>query len=278
MPNVMLNGQPVPENEALIHVSDRGARFGDGVFDTIRVHSGGPWRLSWHLERLQHGLDAIHIPFQAESLRTQCVELLKHNSCTDGLLRVQVTRGSSGQGYLPAGGRPTTIIETFPLPPLPDKPVGLWLSSYRRIPESSLPVHSKLCQGLNSTLARMEARDHGCFEALQLNQQSIIAETSSGNIFWQKQNTLFTPALDCGVLDGATRNVICQLSDNVHTVHAALDDLKNADAVCITNVAWGALPVVSLQPSGVGWKSQKLADNLNELLVQDMSKNSKSLE
>lgn len=270
MSYVILNGKLVARDKAHISILDRGFRYGDGVFETIRIHNGVPYRFSWHLQRLAAGLAAIRLKYKVAGLQPDCANLIKRNKCKDGLLRIQVTRGSGGHGYLPAKAAPTCVIETLPLTPAPKKPVSLWLSGYRRIPENALPVRAKLCQGLNSTLARLEAEENQCFEALQLNQQGTIAETSSAHIFWRRQNALFTPALDCGVLEGSTRNALCRLATPVHTIHAGLDDLKAADAVCITNVSWGVLPVASLAPEGASWDSAALAGQLATLLKGDM--------
>ncbi len=266
-----LNHTLIPSHEALIPVTDRGFRFGDGVFETIRVHQGVPYRFEWHMERLIAGLKATHIPFDVNGLQAECANLLKRNQCSEGLLRIQITRGSSGSGYLPADGTPTCLIETLPLTPAPAEPISLFLSSYRRIPAACLPVSAKLAQGMNSTLARMEAREHGCFEALQLNTSGIIAECSSSNIFWMKGNTLYTPALDAGVLDGSMRAAILSLYPHtIHETHADMDALAGADAVCITNSAWLALDVSSLQPLQNTWNSADMARMLNQHIHDDM--------
>ena len=267
-----LNHKLLPVHEALIPVTDRGFRFGDGVFETIRVHQGIPYRFEWHLQRLATGLRAIHINFDTIQLQALCAGLLKRNKCEQGLLRIQVTRGSSGNGYLPADSTPTFLIETQPLTPVPAGPVSLYLSSYRRIPAACLPVSNKLSQGMNSTLARMEAREHGCFEALQLNTEGIIAECSSSHIFWMKGNTLYTPALDAGVLDGSVRAAILSLYGNViHETLTDIDTLTSADAVCITNSSWLALPVSTLIQANCLWESTGMANMLREQLEKDIN-------
>jgi branched-subunit amino acid aminotransferase/4-amino-4-deoxychorismate lyase len=187
------------------------------------------------------------------------------------LVRIQITRGASGAGYLPGDGEPTLVIETLPRMPAPQEPVTLWLSQYRRIPAASLPIYSKLCQGMNSTLARMEAQEHGCFDALQLNQEGMICETSSANIFWLRDDILYTPALACGVLEGAMRAAIMELASfPVQETTATLDAMQEAQAVCITNAVWQALAVVALEPASYAWDSAALAQRLNALLNEDI--------
>lgn len=267
-----LNGNILPQEQAVIPVSDRGFRYGDGVFDTIRIHQGVPYRFEWHIKRLEKGLKALNIVFDCSTLEAICAGLLNKNQCTEGLLRIQITRGSGSKGYLPTESIPTCVIETLPLTPAPAEAAALWLSQYRRPPLTSLPMQSKLCQGLNSTLARMEAQEHDCFDALQLNTQGIICETSSANIFWLKGEILFTPALDAGVLEGATRAALFDLSPYpLQEIHAETAKLEDAQAVVICNSSWGVLPAGQLLPNGWRWNSESLAAILNERLRQNIA-------
>lgn len=253
---------------------DRGFRYGDGVFETVAVHGGAPFRLGWHLKRLARGLDAVRIAFSVHGLEKECAALIAANKTKDGLLRIQVTRGAGGRGTLPdKKTKPTCVIETLPLPEIPKKPVTLWLSSYRRIAPSALPVRYKLCQGLNATLARLEADDHGCFEALMLNARGEICETSSANIFWLKGGTLYTPSLSCGALEGSMRALVMKLSPyKVKQVRAGLKTLAAADAVFLTNAAWGAVAVAGLKPQNRRWNSAGTVKTLNALIKRNREK------
>jgi branched-chain amino acid aminotransferase len=268
-----LNNRLLPTAEALIPVTDRGFKYGDGVFETIAVHGGVPYQFAWHMERLRHGLAAIRIECGLSDIQAQCRQLLEKNAVRDGLLRLQVTRGSGGAGYLPdAQSPPTLVIQTLPMPQPPQAPVSLWLSGYEKISPRALPVQYKTCQGLNSTLARLEASEHGCFEALLLNGQGHVTETASGNIFWLHDDVLHTPALSCGVLEGGMRAAIIRLSPyEVREVAATPDALAGADAVLISNVVWKALAVNRLLPTSYQWKSEAIVENLRRLLAEDIN-------
>lgn len=253
----MLNGQLIDREQAHIAPDDRGFRYGDGLFETIRIKNGTPYQWDFHMARLTAGLKAIRIQQPAESLKSLCDTLLAANGVIDGLLRIQITRGIGGRGYLPdRNTTPTMVIETLPLPTPPAEPVSLWLSSYEKTSSKALPIEHKLAHGLGSTLARMEAEDHGCFDALQLNAKGEICETSSGNIFWLKDGIWHTPALSCGVLNGSTRAAVLRLlDDNAQECAATLNALHTADAVFICNTAWGIIAVNSLLPLDLSWQS-----------------------
>lgn len=276
MVSVIINGKLVAEDQAVVPVSDRGFRFGDGVFETIAVHAGVPYQFDFHLQRLVNGLAALKISYDTAALQAQCKQLLHTNQLKDGLLRIQVTRGSGSRGYLPDTSHPkagaTCVVETMPMPEFPQTPVSLWQTAYIKPSPKALPVQLKLCQGLNSTLSRLEASENDCFDALLCNEQRHVCETSSGNIFWVKDKILFTPSLACGVLEGSMRSAILRLSPwRVQEVEATAGQLTRADAVFISNVAWKAIAVSDLKPQGISWPSEALTAEIRALLEKDIA-------
>lgn len=265
---IYLNGKQVPAGEALLPVADRGFRFGDGVFETIAVHNGTPYQLELHLARLKSGLAAIRIETD-DSLEKPIRDLIAKNKVVDGFVRVAISRGSGSKGYLPIGNEPTIVIETMPRTPGPES-ATLHLSAVRKIPLACLPVYHKLAQGLNSTLARMEAEEHGCFEALMLTTEGYVAEASSANIFWVKDGVLYTPHLSTGALAGTTRAAILRLMNfKVEEVSQKLDALEKADELFLTNVNWGVLPVTAL--GAREWPVGKLTKDLQATYKKDIA-------
>jgi aminodeoxychorismate lyase len=267
-----INGRILPEKDACLPVSDRGLRFGDGVFETILVRRGVPYLWEKHLARLKEGLHALQIPFDVEMLLPRVQELMHHNEQTDGMLRIMVTRGEGGQGYLPAeASAPSLVIESQGPRARPDAPVRMWLSQWAKPREDMLPVQVKTMQGLGSTLARMEARENGCFEALMLNHAGDIAEASSSNIFWYRHGILCTPALVCNLLPGVMRERLMEIAPmEVVEGEFALSELRRAEEVILTNVAWGVVPVRGLLPLNISWEGTSVATTLAALLQDDM--------
>lgn len=277
MSDCIINGRLAAASDASISIQDRGFRYGDGVFETIAIHDGVPYQFDWHISRLSRGLESVKIPFDTSILRDYCRQLLRQNKLSSGMLRIQVTRGIGSKGYLPDPTHPQAgssfVIETSPLPIMPDKPVTLWKSNYTKVSPASLPVQFKICQGLNSTLARIEADEHGCFDALLFNDRGHICETSSGNIFWLLGGRLFTPSLACGVLEGVARAAVLRLSPYpVTEIEADIEALGNAEAVFITNAVWKALGVAELQPVSLSWSNDDIAKSIRQLLNDDREK------
>lgn len=269
MTYAIVNGGLHPVEEARVSIRDRGFRFGDGVFETIALHNGVPYQFAWHMARLSRGLEALKIGFDPATLQPLCRRLLHRNAARAGALRIQITRGEGSRGYLPeGGGAPTVVIETSPPPPPPPESATLWLSGHRKISPRALPVSVKLCQGVNATLARLEAQSHGCFEALMLNERGQPCEAGSANLFWARENRLYTPPLSCGLLEGSTRAALLRLCE-VTEAETTLEELQQADALLLTASSYGVLAAGALQPQGHHWPDRALALRLQRRLMED---------
>ncbi len=262
-----MKGNFVQGSEAKISIAERGFRYGDGVFESIRIEGGNPKYLNRHLKRLRDGLEALRISSPTEDLSTLIQQLVTHNSTGSGIVRLSVSRAIGSEGYLPiAGGiAPTVVAETLPLPEKRDESLNLWLSQWQKPSPKSLPVEFKISQGVNSTLARMEAQDNYCHEALMLNEKGAICEASSANIFWRLGGLIYTPSDSCGLLKGIAREILLE-KWQVQTAAFDLESLKSANSVMICNSIRGAMPIFSLQPQGWEWIDSSLAEEAQEIL------------
>src|SRR5690349_23322186 len=101
---IFLNGQFVLEAQAVIPVNDRGFMYGDGLFETMRVVNGRPFRMAQHLERMTRGAEFLKIkpPFTPRELEKFAEQLIEQNKMPDAVLRVTLTRGPGARGYTPA--------------------------------------------------------------------------------------------------------------------------------------------------------------------------------
>jgi aminodeoxychorismate lyase len=263
-----VNGLFVKHSDANLKISDRGLKFGDGVYETIRVENSRPYAWKKHMERLSISLNLLKIPADNTDLPDICKQLLERNNIKQGTLRIMITRGIGGTGYLPTKNNECGIIvEAMPIPHIPSNPIDLWVSNWRKIPSECLPAAAKTMQGLSSTLARMEAEENGCFEAVLLATEGHICECSSSNIFWVKNNKLYTPSLSSGILAGTTRDSILELiPDNIEEGIFSITELESADEVFVTNVAWTALPVRKLMPKNITFKTNDYCLKIREML------------
>src|SRR5277367_944436 len=117
---VFLNGQFLSEAQAVVPVNDRGFLLGDGLFETMRVAGGKPFRFAQHLERLSRGADFLKIKllFTPKELEKFARQLIEQNQMPEAILRVTLTRGAGARGYLPKNsGAPTLAMTLHPLSP-----------------------------------------------------------------------------------------------------------------------------------------------------------------
>lgn len=271
-----LNGKLLPESEAKLPIADRGFRFGDGLFETIRLNGGVPYQWKWHLQRLSEGLAALRITPPPADWAKAAREVIQHNHATDGFLRLLVTRGAGSKGYLPLPNITAHWgIEYLPPTAVPSQPCKLFLSRQRRVGLNMLPANHKLAHGIGSTLALLEAQDYACDESLLLSAEGYLCEAAAANLFWVKDNQLFTPPLSTGCLNGSTRAAILRLNPNTtERKDATLEEFLAADGAFLSNVRLGIWPIAQLQPEGKTFATdhpliRKLSHQLAADRVQD---------
>src|SRR6267378_1183484 len=116
---VFVNGRFVPEEQATVSVFDRSFLYGDGLFETLLVANGKPFRWEQHLLRLRRGAEflRISVPYAAEELRRFVSQLIAENQMPEALLRLTLSRGVGVRGYSPQGAiRPTFTMSLHPAP------------------------------------------------------------------------------------------------------------------------------------------------------------------
>lgn len=213
---VFAHNQFVPEEQAVVSVFDRGFRYGDGLFETALVLNGKMFRWPEHLARLVRGAQflSIALPHPPVALHAFATELIVCNQITEGVIRLQLSRGVGPRGYAPTGmEQPHIVMSMHPSPDRSDLCGVMWkltLSSLRLSTIDPLAQH-KTCSRLLQVLAADEARARGADEALLLNTDGCVVEGSTSNLFWIDRGTICTPPLGQGVLPGVTRATVLEL-------------------------------------------------------------------
>jgi aminodeoxychorismate lyase len=215
---VFLNGQFVPENEAVVSVFDRSFLYGDGLFETMRIRNGKPFRWPQHMDRLRQGAEflKVKIPFADEALREFSAELVTRNQMLEALLRLTLSRGVGVRGYSPKGAQQPTLVMSLHPVSANDAPVQWKLvTSSFRLPANEPLAQFKTCNKLAQILARAQADAVGADEALLLNTDGHVVEGASSNLFWVESETVCTPPLTAGILAGVTRSVVMEICDKL---------------------------------------------------------------
>lgn len=254
-PWVFLNGQFVPPAQAVVSVFDRGFLYGDGLFETIRVHRGRAFRWPQHWRRLQRGAEflRLRVPFDEATLTRRAAELIQRNAVQDGLLRLNLSRGVGPSGYATRqADAPCLVMSLHPLPAEDADNPPRWrvITSSVRVPTHDRLALYKTTSKLGHVLARREAEERGADEALLLNTDGEVAEASAGNVFWVAADGVFTPPLATGILAGVTRDLVLELcrANAIPCEEKAIAPaaLRRADAVFLTLSSRGVVEVSSL--------------------------------
>ena len=252
---VFINGNFIEEEEATISVFDRGFLYGDGVFETLRIYNGKPFLFDRHIGRLSHGLGSLFIgdKYSFSEYLEHTRELIEKNNVTEGVLRIQATRGPGKRGYSTTGNYdPTVLISLHEAPNIdPNNVLPVKLATSTQIlsdhdPFSTLKTTNKLA----NIVALREAEKVGMDDALLTNHTGNITEASGSNVFWTKDNTLFTPPVSSGCLSGITRGMILELAIALKLPTVQQDitptELGNAESVFLTNSVREIQPVIQI--------------------------------
>lgn len=263
MPKIYISGKLFDKADAKISVYDHGLLYGDGVFEGIRVYEGKVFRLTEHVERLYESARHIKldVPMSREQMAKAVLDTVQVNAKRNGYIRLIVTRGA---GYLGLDPRKTTdpqviiIVDDISLypPELYENGMDILTVATIRNHPNALNPRIKSLNYLNNILAKIEATNAGCMEALMLNHKGEIAECSGDNIFLVKHGKLRTPSVEAGILEGVTRNAVIELarSANVPVQEMPLTrhDVYAADECFLTGTAAEVIPVVKCDARPIG--------------------------
>ena len=260
---IYLNGEFVPKSKAMISVFDHGYLYGDGVFEGIRSYDGNVFRLDLHLKRFYDSARAIclEMPMSIKEMEKVVVDTVKVNKLKDSYIRLVVSRGPGDLGLAPwKCSKPTVLCIADKITLYPDDLYknGLKICTVptrRNIPEGVNP-NIKSLNYLNNILAKIEARNAGCEEALMLNQQGFVAECTGDNIFIIRNGELLTPPAMAGALDGITKQSVQEIATKlkISNREAMMTrfDVYTSEECFLTGTAAEIIPVVEIDSRKIG--------------------------
>jgi branched-chain amino acid aminotransferase len=260
---IYLDGKYCDEKSAKISVFDHGLLYGDGVFEGIRAYNGRVFRLKEHIDRLFKSAKAIllTIPLSPDEMAQAVVDTCRKNKLRDGYIRLVVTRGVGTLGLNPNRCiNPSVIIIAGKIQLYPEELYrkGLEIITVPTVRNlhSALNPAIKSLNYLNNVLAKIEALNGGCEEAVMLNAEGFVSECTGDNIFILSGGRLLTPPLSAGALYGITREVVLDLAQEagIKTGEPNLTryDLFNADECFLTGTGAELIPVVKIDGRPVG--------------------------
>ena len=230
--------------------TNRAFKFGDGVFETIRIVNGRALFLEHHINRLTAGAKAMKIDvspnFNVTYFSKIINDLCRLNNIEKGG-RIRLTYYRAGEGaYEPSTNESSYVIEMIPIDDnyFELNTDGLIVDTYK-IMKKSLDQFSRF-KTLNSLLyvqAAIYARENKLDDSLILNGDGNIIESSRSNIFIVSNGVLYTPPLEDGCVGGIMRmNIInIAINNNIKVYECSLkpQNLLIADEVFLTNTIKG---------------------------------------
>ena len=269
---VFFKGKFINEEDAHVSINDRSFRFGDGVFETCLVVNGKLFDFAAHKKRFDAGLKFFKIKLSTSALKKNCEELVKRNKLKEGYIRIIASRGVNGPdavGYLPAKHDSYFVIQSFSKPYPKFREIKLFISTIR----AGNHTPSKINAALNYVMAMQEAKEAGCDNAIILDHDGNVCETASGNIFFVKGKTLYTPSTDLAFVPGTMRKkVIENWQGKVVEKKFKLKELFSADEIFMSNIGSVVASVTSVKP-GVHKFEKNVETKKIRKILDDLIKN-----
>jgi branched-chain amino acid aminotransferase len=258
-----LNGQIVPEAQAVVPVTDRGFLYGDGLFESLHAYGPAVFRLGDHLDRLATGAEALffeNVPAR-RTLTAWINRAVVAAEFPEAKVRLTVTRGSgSGGPALKGLGRPNTVIVVTryarPSAATLARGASAIIASFRR-QETAVTARLKTLNYLEQILARREADLAGADEALLLNNAGMLCEGSASNLALVREGTLLVPDPErAGALPGialkTTLAAARKLRLPVRLTCLSPWDPAAAQEACLTGSMREITPLVRLSGKPIG--------------------------
>ncbi len=266
---VLVNGELVPRDRAVVSVFDSGFVLGDGVWEGVRVAGGHPAFLDQHLDRLFEGAAAIAMDIgrTRDELTSDLYLVLGANDMTDGVhVRLMVTRGVKSTPYqdprVTIG--PATIVivaeHKEPKQERVERGITLFTTHVRRATPDTLDPKLNAHSKLNDIQACIQAYTAGADEALMLDPHGFVAACNSTHFFCVRRGFDGEPEVWTSdgrfCLAGITRaNVLRLCRDNDIAAHErtfSLTDVYGADEAFVTGTFGGVIPVRKVDGRRIG--------------------------
>lgn len=275
---ILVNDEFFLADQPVLKASNRSFKYGDGLFESMRMCNGKLQFAQEHADRLRAGMKALKIEGHAlldeYFLRQKTAELQKKNKL-DGNVRFRLAVYRDGEGfYAPTASKAAYVLESVALVQntyeLNKK--GLIVDVYD---ELTKPINKlanyKTSNALLYVMAGLYQKQHKLDEALILNQNGLLCESVSANIFVVYQKQIYTPALTEGCIAGVMRNVVLMLGKthgfSIVEAEISPEILKQADEVFLTNASYGVRWVMGYDKKRYfNEVTKSISAKLNELL------------
>ncbi len=280
---VYVNGEYLPEENATVSIFDRSFLMADGVYEVTSVLGGKLIDFDGHLARLERSLVELDMqkPEAFDDLLEIHRELVRANGIDEGLIYLQVSRGSAGDRDFafpdPDVVKPTLVLFTQSKPGLADSPAakkGIKVISIEDIRWGRRDI--KTVQLLYPSMGKMMAKKAGCDDAW-LVEDGHVTEGTSNNAYIVKGGKIITRQLSSDILHGITRAAVLRMAREaqmaVEERAFTIDEAKAADEAFVTSASTFVFPVVEIDGVTLGDGAPgPVAKRLREIYLEESRK------
>jgi len=272
---INLNGSILSSDQQIFPVSNRGFRYGDGLFESMRYMNGVLKFPDLHIDRVQKGMKALKLDnssyIDSWFLREKVDELARRNKTgPDARFRLTVFRDSGGL-YSPDSNKMAYVLEsqTMDDSQYTFNKKGLIIDVYDELTKSvNILSNLKTCNSLVYVLAGIYKNQNALDEVMILNQHGFLCESISSNLFVVYNRKLYTPSLNEGCIGGVMRQVVMRLAkeNGIELVEAQVNPniLNEADEVFLTNATRGIQWVM-------GYNNKRYFNELSKFLSEKLN-------
>jgi D-alanine transaminase len=277
---VYVNGEYLPETEAKISIFDRGFLMADAVYEVTSVLDGKLVDFEGHAVRLERSLNELDMkaPCGKEELLEIHRKLVAENEIVEGLVYLQVSRGSNGDRDFvypdPETTEPSLVLFTQNKPGLADSPAakkGAKIISIEDIRWGRRDI--KTVQLLYPSMGKMAAKAAGADDAWMI-EDGYVTEGTSNNAYYVKDGKIITRPLSNDILHGITRAAVLRLAEEaqmqIEERLFTIDEAKEADEAFTTSASAFVMPVVEIDGVQLGDGTPgALATRLREIYLDE---------
>ena len=266
------NGTLYSSDEQIFSINNRAFKYGDALFETIRVINGNLCFVEDHFKRLKQGIELLKMKssnISFNDVKKQIEELIvKNNITAGGRVRLTVFRDAEGF-YQPSNEKKAYVIEAKPIEnnffELNTK--GLVVDIYNEQRRSTSKLSNiKTTNSIQQILAGIYCKENELDECLMFNKHGRIAEAVSSNVFLYKNNNIYTPSLEEGCIDGVMRKQILKIAEklNINIFEGMVNGsmLLQADELFLTNAVKGIQWVESFK------EKQYTNETIQQLIIE----------
>ncbi len=212
----MIQDRIVPTEEVDPAYFDRGLYFGDGIYEMVHAYNGKIFAMEKHLQRFANGLDAIGIKgVDIDQIRGRVEKALEASGLLDAGIYFQITRGSGPRRHTwDSSLEPNFFLFVIEWPNYTEaKAKGISVSTYPDLRWKRCDIKS--LNLLPNVLAKQDAAEKGCYEAILVNEEGLISEGTVSAFFAIFGRKLRTTPLKANILPSITRGFVIKAAENV---------------------------------------------------------------